>query len=196
MKQRTFGHVRAIATLCGLTAAIAMASAETLGEKDKVIVNGDAISRSDMDAFEMAFGVRIPSGKYWYDRISGAWGPEGKPTAGFTIPGMRLGGQLKENASKGDSGVFVNGRELPKEDVKALNRIGIQPKKNRYWLDAYGNCGLENGPFLMNIVEYARQNGYSGGSYLQRTSGGYVGGDGSTSYFFDPKSGASVMVGG
>src|SRR6266540_1234336 len=60
---------------------------------------------------------------YWYDAMSGAWGYQGGPTAGFTLPGIRLGGMLRADASNGNTGVFINGRELHFQDVIGLRQF-------------------------------------------------------------------------
>jgi hypothetical protein len=156
-------------------------------------VNGVIIDPERINKFERDTRMRIPRGDFWYDKVSGAWGIAGGPTLGFTSPGMDLGGPLKEDASRGNTGVFINGRHLPMQDVLGLANMGVPVQQGRWWVDYAGNFGIEGNPQLLgNIFQYSRG---KGGAYQRATAGGYIGGDGQTSYFFDPKSGASVMTG-
>ncbi len=106
---------------------------------------------------------------------------------------MELGGPLPADASRGDTGVFVNGRELPLQDVLRLQQLSVPVMRGRWWIDSRGNAGVEGNPTpLANIFQFSQG---KGGAYQRSTAGGYIGGDGQTSYFFDPKTGSSVMTG-
>lgn len=156
-------------------------------------VNRVAIPDDQIRAFESRYGVVIPRGDFWYDNVSGAWGIDGGPTRGFTTPGMTLGGPLPADASRGDTGVFINGRELPVQDVVGLQQMGVPVARGRWWVDGQGNFGFEGIPVAGgNLFQFSRGRG---GAYQRATAGGYIGGDGTTSYFFDPSTGASVMTG-
>ena len=151
-----------------------------------VIVNGERVPDELIAAMESYYRVHVPDGCYWYDAVSGAWGLEGGPTLGFTAAGMNIGGALRADASKGDTGVFINGRELHRKDVLSLNLL-IAPYRcqaGRYWVDANGNFGVEHGGVMGNLVQIyqakfgARGNG--GGQHRVYDSGiGAVMGDGS-----------------
>ena len=156
-------------------------------------VNGVVIEEERVRKLEAEQHIVMPRGDFWYDKVSGAWGVAGGPTIGFTTPGVALGGPLKADASRGNTGVFINNRELPLSDVVGLQRLGVPVQRGRWWVDASGNFGVENSPFTVgNIFQFSQG---KGGSYQRSTAGGYIGGDGQTSYFFDPKSGSSVMTG-
>jgi hypothetical protein len=151
----------------------------------QVIVNKVQLSDQEVAALEQRYGVRIQNGAYWYDRMSGAWGVEGGPTAGFIETGLYLGGPLRADASHGNTGIFINGRQLHLHDVIALQRLGpVFP--GRYWVDAQGNFGYEGGPALGNLVLLAQMAGVggSGGPWTVSTSAGTVGGDGNGFLFF------------
>lgn len=190
------GSARAwIVFVCAFTPCAAAAGDAGEG---RVTINGSALDQTTRQAFETRYDLVIPEGSYWYDRVSGAWGWWGGPTAGFTLPGLSVGGTLTASASGGSeagvlTGVFVNGRELHPADVMALARL-VPVQRGRFWLDSAGNAGYEGGPALINLWQAARARG-TGGAYQRSTAGGYIGGDGSTSYFFDPQTGSSVMVG-
>ncbi|HJZ67648.1 MAG TPA: hypothetical protein VKF81_05980 [Blastocatellia bacterium] len=123
-----------------------------------VYINRTRLADQWVFALEGKYRVRIPDGSYWYDRMSGAWGVEGGPTAGFIHAGLDLGGQLRADASRGKTGVFINGRELHALDVRGLQRLG-PVYRGRYWVDAQGNFGFEGGPALGNLVWLAQQGG-------------------------------------
>jgi hypothetical protein len=156
-------------------------------------VNGVVLAEDRVRKFEQENKTRLPCGDFWYDKVSGGWGLAGGPTLGFTAPGLDLGGPLKADASRGNTGAFINGRELPMLDVLALQSLGVPVLQGRWWVDHTGNVGVEGNPQVLgNLFQFSRG---KGGSYQRATAGGYIGGDGHTSYFFDPKSGSSVMVG-
>lgn len=162
----------------------------------KVKVNGVALTSAQLAKFARTYGVQLPAGSYWYDRACGAWGVEGSPVIGVTKAGVEIGGPLKRNASNGNTGVFVNGRELPMAEIVALQQIGVQAVQGRWRLDAQGNVRKEgSSKVLGNLYSAAAAASGGGSGYHRKTAGGYIGSDGSTSYFFDPSSGSSVMIG-
>ncbi|MDA1116436.1 MAG: hypothetical protein O2979_00195 [Proteobacteria bacterium] len=116
-----------------------------------VIINGVTLDDQTKGVLERSYGVRIPPARYWYDRVSGVWGLEGGPAQGQILPGLRLGGQLQSSASRGNTGVFVNGRQLHKLDVAALRRC-TQVVPGRYWVAANGLGGYEGGPPTFNLA--------------------------------------------
>ena len=89
---------------------------------------------------EAATRSRIPDGDYWYDPMCGAAGVWGGPALAFLPAGLPLGGAVPAQASGGGngrvSGVFVNGRELHRQDVQVLTQIyGVAPQPGRYWVE-------------------------------------------------------------
>jgi hypothetical protein len=117
----------------------------------EVRMNGVAVPAEQLRTYEQRFRIRISPGDYWYDRICGAWGIFGGPALGFAPPGLEWGGKLRADASGGNTGIFVNGRELHPIDVMLLRQITVVIP-GRYWLDANGNYGFEGGPMLGNFV--------------------------------------------
>jgi hypothetical protein len=163
------------------------------GQSPPLRINRVTISDDEVRKLERDHRMQLPRGDFWYDRISGAWGREGGPTLGATLPGIKLGGPLRSDASRGNTGVFINGRELPMQDVLGLQQISVPVMQGRWWVDSAGNVGMEGNPVpIGNLFQFSRG---KGGAYQRSTGGGYIGGDGQQSYFFDPKSGSSVMVG-
>eukprot|EP00850_Spirogloea_muscicola_P011031 SM000067S20308 [mRNA] locus=s67:281416:284908:- [translate_table: standard] len=91
----------------------------------RVVVNGLRVTDAAVAAAETKAGP-IQAGSYWYDKRAGFWGVQGGPTMGV-IPAHIEGfnEQLARCASGGDTGVLVNGRELPSHDLELLVRRGL-----------------------------------------------------------------------
>ena len=127
-----------------------------------VRINDQPLSAEGLTALvqlETIFQTRLPDGAYWYDPICGAFGGWGGPTLVILPAGLPLGKAVPANASGVGTGVFTNGRELHRFDLMYLEHLlgPIQP--GRYFLDAYGNAGLEGGPALVNLLVAAQQRG-------------------------------------
>ncbi|MFN8570781.1 MAG: hypothetical protein U0132_01915 [Gemmatimonadaceae bacterium] len=125
----------------------------------------------------------MPDGSYWYDAMSGAAGPWGGPAAVLLLPGLPLGGSLPPTASGGGSGrltgVFVNGRELHPDDVRALTALLGQVWPGRWWVNARGDFGTEGGPMMGNLRQAAAARGGSSWSHGSSGPNGFwAGGDG------------------
>lgn len=119
-----------------------------------VFVNGSELKPETLRALQQAYPVPIAAGRYWYDAVSGAWGLEGQPIAGQMMAGLVLGGPLKADASKGTSGVFLNGRQLTggeKAYLEMLCQTPVLPA--RYWVAANGMGGYEGGPASFNLAQ-------------------------------------------
>lgn len=158
-----------------------------------IYVNGSVLTAEQRTSLEQAYGA-IQPGRYWYDRLSGLWGAEDGPVTGQIMAGLDLGGALQRDASHGHTKVFINGRELLQTEVAALEKLGpVNP--GRYWMNAQGIGGLEGGPaaFDLGAALRPKQGGGTYGGWNQTTPGGHLGGDDNCSYWFDPKSGSSVM---
>jgi hypothetical protein len=162
----------------------------------RVSVNGVRLSDSVLRILETSCRVRIAEGDYWYDKVSGAWGVTGGPTCGFVLPGLDLGGPLRADASAGDTGVFITGRQLHRLDVVMLQQV-TPVYRGRYWVNALGYCGFEGNPVpFMNLgamVQAKQSRSSGGGAYNRSTAGGGIGGDGEGNfYFIDRNSSVSV----
>ena len=134
-----------------------------------IFFNGVKIDDATIAQLENYYKVKAQSGCYWYDKVSGLWGIEGDKTYGVMLPNLPLGGPLKANASNGDTGVFINGRNLPQADLTIIQTVTGYLKPGKYWIDYEGNAGLEGGPALVNLKQVTnKQNG--GGSTFYRNS--------------------------
>lgn len=159
--------------------AALLLSTAPLSAQREVVVNRVQLSEATISGMERRWNVKLQAGRYWYDAMSGAWGMEGGPTSGWILPGLDVGGRLRADASNGQTGVFVNGRELHSADVSALSTF-VQVQRGRWWVDSQGNFGAEYGPTLGNLWAMARQSGKQPGkAWSLYANGGnnFVGGD-------------------
>lgn len=131
--------------------------------KDPVIINDITLNESQENELRTTYGVEPKPGRYWYDQMSGLYGVEGYQAFGFMLPGHSFG-TLKRNASLGNSGVFVNGRQLPEsERIVWSQLLGYIILPGSYWLDGAGNAGYEGNPVpTTNLYLAAQQNAYWG----------------------------------
>lgn len=107
-----------------------------------VIINGFALTQRHKDEFVQRYGIPPVAGSYWYDARSGLWGLAGQAAAGFLLAGHDFGG-LAANASSGNTGVFLNGREMPQSEVLVFGSLVGPILPGRYWLDGQGSYGYE-----------------------------------------------------
>lgn len=161
--------------------ARAGAKVPQVGGARAVFINSERLSDAEVQNAVEAYQMRLDDGRYWYDRGTGAWGIEGGPTAGFLLPELPFGGFLRADASNGDTGVFINGRELHRQDVAALRQFVPIVLRGRYWMNAQGSFGYEGGPMLGNVWLLAQaRDAPHGGAWSRHSSvtGMTVGGDG------------------
>ncbi len=117
-----------------------------------------------------------------YDPTAGIWGCWGGPTQGRlqAISGLQIA-PLPPDASTGNTGVFINGRNLDTQDLLSLEQIqGTQIPPNRFWVRSDGTWGIEGNPAVLGMI--GRSSGSSRGGASVAS-----GGDGSS--WWDPGSG-------
>jgi hypothetical protein len=113
---------------------------------EKVIINGITLTDEQVSELEELYSVKPLPGNYWYDTNSGLYGVVGYAAYGFMFTGHEFG-ELDTNASNGDAGVFVNGRQLPQIEWAVWSQLlGYVIQPGRYWLDENGNAGYEGNP--------------------------------------------------
>jgi len=181
-----------------LAAGSLLSATRSEAQTRRILVNAVRLPDAQVSTLERQYRVSLADGDYWYDKQSGAWGIRGGPTAGFTVPGLEIGGRLRADASSGNTGVFINGRELHQYDVMALMQLG-PVYQGRYWVDGQGYFGVEGGPALGNLWLLARAAGRgNGGAQTTYTrSGSMFGSDGNGCLVFnDPGSGTSYTGSG
>jgi len=146
-----------------------------------VVVNGITLSAAQIGSLRQNHGLQMAPGRYWYDKISGLWGYEGQPTAGSGLPNLPFKGRLAPNASNGNTGIYLNGRQLPQQDLVYLQAILGYLQPGKYWLDSEGNMGYEGGPALVNLLQLSQKAQQNTAGYRQQGSakGGNYGSNGS-----------------
>jgi hypothetical protein len=149
----------AVATASFLASTVA--SAQGTG---RVMVNQVPLGDDVVQELEAFYATPIQSGAYWYDPVSGLWGPQGGPPAGQILPGLPLGGPLRADASNGDTGVFINGREIHALELGYLRRLFGDVPRGRYWLSPQGIGGVEGGPPAFDLTAVARRAAGSAGA--------------------------------
>jgi hypothetical protein len=129
-------------------------------QQGEILINGQMLSLEEI----ASYGVDLPPGRYWYDKVSGLWGPEGGPSVDQAAAGMPLGGPLQPDASLGDTGVFFNGREIHADELAELLQVFDEVPPGRYWLgaDLVGGVEGEAASFDLNGAGEAAS-GESGG---------------------------------
>jgi hypothetical protein len=166
--------------IAGVSMIAAFVAAVPVFAGSEVYVNGAELSSRQLRTIAQTYDFAPPPGRYWYDSRSGAWGLEGHETAGFIYPGHNFG-PLSEDASRGDTGVFVNGRELNMIEARTLRQTFGVVYRGRWWLDGRtGYWGAEGDPIPRgNILAAlrAQQRSNTGGDNFW--SSGYARGNSS-----------------
>lgn len=144
----------------------------SLVEAKGATINGYPLNDAQVVFLAETFEIRIRDDThYWYDKESGFFGKMGGITKHHIDPRLKIVGDLDPRSSAGDTGVFVNGREILKEEKKNWNRAGMildrphqnhveegalqssspQPGTYRYMVDPLGNVSDEaTGHLLFN----------------------------------------------
>ncbi|XP_031403145.1 protein ENHANCED DISEASE RESISTANCE 4 [Punica granatum] len=102
--------------------------------KTSVSINGHPVPARVVKKAEK-FAGPIHPGNYWYDSRAGFWGAMGGPCLGIIPPNIEeFNYPMLDNCAGGNTGVFVNGRELHKQDLDLLATRGLPTDSNRSYL--------------------------------------------------------------
>ncbi|KAL6614892.1 hypothetical protein ACP70R_037162 [Stipagrostis hirtigluma subsp. patula] len=109
-------------------------------ENVKVSINGHPISERALKKAEKKAGPVEP-GSYWYDYRAGFWGVMGRECIGIIPPFIReFNYPMARNCAGGNTGVFVNGRELHQRDLDLLVGRGLPRVSGKsYTVEISGN---------------------------------------------------------
>lgn len=124
-----------------------------------ISINGKKCTEAEIQILRSAGSPCLP-GSYWYDSKAGGFGMMGGPCLGWAVPNLNIGGPLPANASNGNTGVFINGRQLHMMDVMNWNTYIGPCLPGRYTLDGMGNCCYENGMFIANVYALMQAKSY------------------------------------
>ena len=166
----------AVASASGATSVAEPGPTNARGIASGTVINGHVLTQDEWQDVARRTGIRLLTGRFWYDARAGLWGREGGPTVGFAPAGERAA-PLRADASAGRTGVFFNGRELHDLEVAWLRTLGpVVP--GRYWLDARGWVGYEGQPMpFVNLAAVAAQR-HAPGSSTTRGGTTMASGDG------------------
>jgi hypothetical protein len=151
----------------------------------EILVNHVKLANEVISKLEANYKTSINEGSYWYDNFSGYWGIMGGPARGQIAPGLKLGGVLQSNASNGNTGVFINGRELTYSEVLSIKNAYGVVYRGRFWLNSQGLAGYEGQPAIFNFAKVNNK------SFNRRSLFGSTGSDGNCSFYLHPN-GTSV----
>jgi hypothetical protein len=168
------------------SAGAANAASPAAPQAAAVFINQKQATPEQLEELKRTYGQAPPPGRYWYDPRSGLYGMWGHEAAGYIRPGHDFGA-LPADASNGNTGVFINGREINLTEAGFFQRVFGAVYQGRWWLDGQtGNVGLEGNPMpvanLVVALQQAQRSGSgSGGGYrwrdeINRASGGAEGG--------------------
>jgi len=111
-----------------------------------VFVNGRELTRRQVAELLLTYGSVAPPDHYWYDSRSGLWGREGGEPLGFLMPGHNFG-PLSPDASRGNTGIYINGRQINMVEADYLRHVLGAVYRGRWWLDGRtGDFGQEGNP--------------------------------------------------
>jgi hypothetical protein len=136
-------------------------------DRTQTIINGKAMTAEQRAEFTRTYGTRPLGGNFWYDPASGLWGVVGREAFGVLQPGLPYG-PVSPTASAGNTGVFINGREINMTEALYIKSLLGSVVPGRWWLDGRsGNFGLDGNPMpagnLFAIAKAAKSRG--GNSY-------------------------------
>jgi hypothetical protein len=145
------------------TGALPSAADDQVVYRNKRLVDPDTLY-----ILELRYGY-IPGGAYWYDAYTGSTGHRGGPTSGLIATNLPLG-PLPPDPSNRNTGVFLNGRELPGAELSVLQELFGPILHGRYWVTADRMAGREGDPAQWNVQHHP--------SRAQTTTGTRGGGGG------------------
>ncbi|XP_060206885.1 protein ENHANCED DISEASE RESISTANCE 4-like [Lycium barbarum] len=105
-----------------------------------VFVNGRPIPDRIVKKAEKLAGP-IQPGDYWYDYRAGFWGVMGHPCLGVILPKIEeFNYPIPKDCAAGNTGIYVNGRELHQKDLDLLESRGLPITKNKsYFIEISGS---------------------------------------------------------
>lgn len=106
------------------------------GDDDRcdVTINGHPLSERLVKKAEKQAGTIHP-GDYWYDFRAGFWGVMGQPCLGIIPPFIEeFNYGMPKKCAAGNTGVYVNGRELHQKDLDLLASRGLPTEAGKSYI--------------------------------------------------------------
>ncbi|KAK8953338.1 hypothetical protein KSP40_PGU007128 [Platanthera guangdongensis] len=108
---------------------------------EDVRVNGKALTHEEIFVLQSCPcpPSRLKPGYYWYDKVSGFWGKIGYKPERIISANLNVGGSIMRNASNGNTGILINGREITKVELQMLKWAGVQCAGSpHFWVNSDG----------------------------------------------------------
>ncbi len=156
-------------------------------------INGVTLNAAQKKELADTYGMDAAPGNFWYDQRSGAYGRVGEGMLTFINPGHSLG-TMSSDASNGSTGIIINGRNIPPDEVLFYVAILGSVVPGQYWLDgSTGDFGIEGSDVTLgNIIAAIQQkssqaaiNDFPGGGgdfYRSGSTDATIGSQGGCSY--------------
>jgi len=138
------GRLTELLLVAAILAVIEFSAAGAQSDKPvETIINGKALTAEQKAEFLRTYGAQPLAGDFWYDMRSGLWGVKGREAFGILRPGHSYG-ELAPTASAGNTGVFINGRQINMAEALYIRNLLGAVLPGRWWLDgSTGYFGLE-----------------------------------------------------
>ncbi|KAF3601650.1 hypothetical protein F2Q69_00032888 [Brassica cretica] len=120
-----------------------------------IAVNGKSLDEEELYMLQSCANPpkKLKPGDYWYDKVAGYWGKVGEKPCQIISPHMNIGGNIKKEASNGDSGIFINNREITKSELTMLKMVGVQCEgKPHFWVNSDGSYQEEGQNRIMGNI--------------------------------------------
>uniref|UniRef100_A0ACD5WW71 Uncharacterized protein n=1 Tax=Avena sativa TaxID=4498 RepID=A0ACD5WW71_AVESA len=106
----------------------------TRNGRARVFVNGFPIPDRAVRKAEKLAGAIYP-GDYWYDYRAGFWGVVGQPCLGMIPPCIpEFNYPMPKKCGGGNTGIYINGRELHQKDLDLLVARGLSDSPERSYI--------------------------------------------------------------
>uniref|UniRef100_A0A6M2E9D7 Extra-large guanine nucleotide-binding protein 1-like n=1 Tax=Populus davidiana TaxID=266767 RepID=A0A6M2E9D7_9ROSI len=82
---------------------------------------------------------KLKPGFYWYDKVSGFWGKEGRKPCQIISPQLNVGGHIQADASYGNTNIMINNRKITTREHLMLRLAKVKCEgATHLWVSAEG----------------------------------------------------------